>query len=121
MSRENQFAAELSRLLKNQGAIVCSYVASSYGLAGFPDKIVISRQWVGFMELKSGDRKLSAKQLKVLREINRRRAWIGVEIREVEDAKLCHVICRSIDMDQSQTVRRDGLLEFLGGKVNELP
>jgi len=122
MSKENKFAADLARLLKKQGAIVCSYVASSFGLAGFPDKIVISRPWVGFIELKSNDRQLTPRQFVVLREINRRRVWTGVEVREIsENSVECEVTMHlpdDCDVPHGHyVVRRDALLEFLGKKV----
>lgn len=91
MSRENKFARELSRFLKDRGALVASYVASEYGVAGFPDKIVWSVHWCGLMELKTGDNELSPKQLYVLRELDARQAWSAVQVREVDGVQVCAV------------------------------
>jgi len=121
MSRESKFTADLTRLLRSQGAVVAPYIASTHGVAGWPDRCVWSTLWCGHMELKTGDRQCTPKQLHILRELDRRRAWSAVEVRECYEGMLVnktHVCVIRYHWSEGKImhiVRRDELLRELNG------
>ncbi len=116
MSKESSFTADLTRLLRKQGAIVAPYVASSYGVAGWPDRCIWSVLWCGHMELKTGERQCTPKQLHMLKELDRRRAWSAVEVREIPAFPEWLEVIRYRVIGERIRVgwRRDQLLRLLG-------
>ncbi len=70
MPNECSETRALCRLLEQCNALTYAAVGGQYGASGWPDRFVAHPAWSGWLEMKTGNRKLSAGQQNVLRRLN---------------------------------------------------
>lgn len=75
---ENQLKALLKVALTTQGARVLSVHGHAAQEPGWPDLLVWSRRWSGWIELKVNNRKLNPAQRLVIKELRLRYASVAV-------------------------------------------
>jgi hypothetical protein len=67
MAREGQLGTCLSRVLRNQNAIIIPMIAGMHGMTGVADKYFCHRYWRGWVELKAADQRLTQAQIDFVR------------------------------------------------------
>lgn len=71
---EARFTADVTKVMRNRGAMVYPLIAGHDGAPiGWPDRLVVSRQWIGLLEFKGLTTVISPNQETVIRELWRRR------------------------------------------------
>jgi hypothetical protein len=90
MSGEMRFKADVVKTLRSQGAMVYPMVAGLNVPSGWPDTLVVHRDWAGLIEFKGKKTSIKRIQLKIIFELSCTRpgsAWI---VREAGN-RLCDV------------------------------
>jgi len=80
---ENKFTAELTRVLRSQGAMVQVMQASVYTEPGWPDRLVVHPLWSGLIECKDADTAVEELQEHRLSQLHRRWPRHAVLVRRV--------------------------------------
>ena len=68
---ESKFSADLSAQMRLYGACIYPMIASKYSPVGWPDKLVVSKQYFGLLEIKDCDTKLEIAQVQVIKNIRK--------------------------------------------------
>lgn len=73
MANEAYYTREFCKRLQHVGAIVYPLVGQTRGVAGWPDRLIISHWWHGLIEFKLGEKgSLKTRQGLILQEITNR-------------------------------------------------
>ena len=81
---ESLFTARVTREMRMCNAMVYPIIACEQTPAGYPDRVVWHSYWQGWIEFKAQTTKLEPHQVKVIRELNKRRPGSAVVVREWE-------------------------------------
>lgn len=76
--RESAFQGRVRQTLQGEGAMVLNLHGHSHQVSGWPDLFVAHWTWRGWLELKTGKRKLTALQRRVIDELRLRgeQVWV---------------------------------------------
>lgn len=82
---EAKFTKWFTRILVEDGAIIVPIVGSNMQ-SGWPDRLVVHRDWQGLVELKARTGKLGPRQRDNIESLCKRKRGFAVVVRELADA-----------------------------------